>query len=280
MIVDDGSSDNTEAVVLDICKLDQRIEYYKRPSHLPKGANACRNYGLDKSKGDFIQFFDSDDIMELTFLETKIEAFNEKIDFVISKTLDFIDQDSSKPEIINDYHYNFTTLPISHFNYASQKINWLTPDAMIKADIAKQIRFNEHLQRGQEYNYFVKLTAITVRGLFIDEFLTRRRLHDNSIKSNFDTSQKVVQAIKLRVHTLQDIYDITTPNVILWFVGNLAKNATLVRYFPFNQERYIFSKVCKYYGLKSTIQYAFARLSKLIFNKNEVFRKPIKSLSF
>jgi len=77
LIVDDGSSDNTEAVVLDICKLDQRIEYYKRPSHLPKGANACRNYGLDKSKGDFILWFDSDDILEPNYLERIVNRFKE-----------------------------------------------------------------------------------------------------------------------------------------------------------------------------------------------------------
>lgn len=58
IIADDGSSDNTEAVVQAIG--DKRILYYRKENG---ERGAARNFGIAKAKGDFITFVDSDDIL-------------------------------------------------------------------------------------------------------------------------------------------------------------------------------------------------------------------------
>ena len=63
IIVDDGSTDNTEKIVEKYIKSDSRIQYYKRPETRKKGANSCRNYGFKLAKGEYINWFDSDDEM-------------------------------------------------------------------------------------------------------------------------------------------------------------------------------------------------------------------------
>src|SRR5690606_4930434 len=40
---------------------DIRIKFLKRPNNITKGANSCRNIGIDNIKGDFVAFLDSDD---------------------------------------------------------------------------------------------------------------------------------------------------------------------------------------------------------------------------
>ena len=60
MIVDDGSTDNTEQVVAPYLS-DKRVRYMKQPN---SGAAAARNYGLTVREGDFVAFIDSDDIWE------------------------------------------------------------------------------------------------------------------------------------------------------------------------------------------------------------------------
>jgi len=57
IVVDDGSTDNTEEIVGAI--KDPRITYYKKNN---AERAAARNFGAAKAKGDFVNFFDSDDI--------------------------------------------------------------------------------------------------------------------------------------------------------------------------------------------------------------------------
>ena len=78
IVVDDHSTDDTPNIVKKISKQDSRFKYFVRPSKKPKGANACRNYGFLKSKGTFINWFDSDDIMHPEFLQTRISKLIEE----------------------------------------------------------------------------------------------------------------------------------------------------------------------------------------------------------
>ena len=51
IVVDDGSTDDSIKVIDEYSKLDPRIYLYIRPNHKRKGANSCRNYGLEMSRG-------------------------------------------------------------------------------------------------------------------------------------------------------------------------------------------------------------------------------------
>lgn len=72
IVVDDGSIDDTVEVLKNYNKIDKRIQYHYRPKDKPKGANACRNYGVEKSKGEYLIFLDSDDLLEETCLEFRV----------------------------------------------------------------------------------------------------------------------------------------------------------------------------------------------------------------
>lgn len=58
IIVDDGSTDNTEEIINNLN--DNRIKYYKKKN---EERGAARNYGVEKAKGEYINFVDSDDIL-------------------------------------------------------------------------------------------------------------------------------------------------------------------------------------------------------------------------
>ena len=57
IIVDDGSTDDTQKIVKEFCDLDHRFSLHNRPVSKPKGANSCRNYGLEISQGEYLIFF-------------------------------------------------------------------------------------------------------------------------------------------------------------------------------------------------------------------------------
>lgn len=69
IIVDDGSKDNTESVLQRVT--DKRIRYYKKENG---ERGAARNYGLDIAKGDYVNFFDSDDLAYPNHLEAAHQA--------------------------------------------------------------------------------------------------------------------------------------------------------------------------------------------------------------
>ena len=78
IIVDDGSTDNSDEVIGEYVNKDSRFKYYHRPEeHLP-GGNGARNYGFKMSQGKYIQWFDSDDLMVAEKLELKVRAMLEK----------------------------------------------------------------------------------------------------------------------------------------------------------------------------------------------------------
>ncbi|MFH6769648.1 glycosyltransferase family 2 protein [Gaetbulibacter aquiaggeris] len=179
ILVDDGSTDNTEEVIGEYVEKDARFKYYKRPEERPKGANACRNYGFELSKGTYINWFDSDDIMLKNFISCKLKAIEEtSFDFVFSKTVNF-DNTGHEFEISENDNKNKA---ITANNYILGLVTWYTPDFFAKKKCLEGIIFNELLNSGQEYNFFVKVLLHTNRGLFLDNILTRRRIHDNSIQ--------------------------------------------------------------------------------------------------
>lgn len=72
IVVDDGSCDYTTELMEFYCEHDSRIQYHHRPKEKPKGANSCRNYGFELSKGKYIQWLDSDDLLSTKKIEFQV----------------------------------------------------------------------------------------------------------------------------------------------------------------------------------------------------------------
>ena len=75
LIIDDGGTDNTGEVLEPILQEDKRFSYLKRTDKNEKGLPGSRNYGLDIAKGDYIIFFDDDDIAHPQNLEICLDEF-------------------------------------------------------------------------------------------------------------------------------------------------------------------------------------------------------------
>lgn len=68
IVVNDGSTDDTIAVI-DSVK-DYRMKIFNRTNH---GVSASRNFGLVNSNGDYVVFFDADDLMTSDFISARIQ---------------------------------------------------------------------------------------------------------------------------------------------------------------------------------------------------------------
>lgn len=73
ILVDDGSTDNTIGVAQEFINRDIRFKIVL--NNRKKGAQGARNTGLLNAKGEFIYFFDSDNLMHTELLAKQIEYF-------------------------------------------------------------------------------------------------------------------------------------------------------------------------------------------------------------
>ena len=83
IVVNDGSSDGTIDILREYeNRLDNMIVIDKENG----GPSSARNAGLDIAKGEFVYFFDADDVLELDALEELYErAQDRRADLVIAK---------------------------------------------------------------------------------------------------------------------------------------------------------------------------------------------------
>ena len=65
IVVDDGSTDNTDEVLAPYC-MDSRVQYHKKKN---EERGVARNYGARLAKGMYVNFFDSDDLAYPNHLE-------------------------------------------------------------------------------------------------------------------------------------------------------------------------------------------------------------------
>jgi glycosyltransferase involved in cell wall biosynthesis len=188
ILVDDHSTDATIAVLEAYRLKDKRIKWVSRPNDRFKGANACRNYGFELSKGEVVLFYDSDDLMLPHKLQVSVETLG-KCDFVVSRSLNF--ENSRFMEIPNypppDYTFN---LP----DFFAARVFWITDDVLIKRQAIKKITFDETLQSGQEYNFFCCMLMHTVKGISLPQVTSHRRLHAKSIQSSQAKQESILHS--------------------------------------------------------------------------------------
>jgi glycosyltransferase involved in cell wall biosynthesis len=82
-VVDDGSTDDTASVVNSFSAQDSRIRYFQQQNQRQA---AARNRGLAEARGSYIQFLDSDDLIEPKKLELHVRYLeqHQHVDIIYS----------------------------------------------------------------------------------------------------------------------------------------------------------------------------------------------------
>ena len=92
IVVDDGSTDNTEDVVASYSKQDPRIRFIRQSNQRQA---AARNTGIKNSVGNYVQFLDADDLIEPKKLELQVAylELHPDVDIVYSGARYFTSED-------------------------------------------------------------------------------------------------------------------------------------------------------------------------------------------
>lgn len=81
LVVDDGSPDNSASIVREMMATDSRIQLFQKSNG---GLSDARNFGMERARGEFLYFIDSDDWAEPDLLKKTVSALGEaNVDLVV-----------------------------------------------------------------------------------------------------------------------------------------------------------------------------------------------------
>ena len=151
IIVDDNSNDNTDEVVKLFCLNDSRFRYLKRPANRLKGANACRNFGFENSKGIYVNWLDSDDLFANNHLQEHLSVHDKHKDIVAS-----VSEAGTFVEFIGDSEQKWSNIFSKNDlieDMLTSKVSWQTAAVLWKQSELPSRPFREDLSSSQEWTF-------------------------------------------------------------------------------------------------------------------------------
>jgi glycosyltransferase len=94
LLIDDGSTDSSSDIAHRWTESDSRMKYYRKKNG---GVSSARNYGLDRAKGEYIMFLDSDDLCAPTILSSLSIRTSKPCDMALCGIRSFHDGDNIEP---------------------------------------------------------------------------------------------------------------------------------------------------------------------------------------
>ena len=104
LIIDDCSKDNSAKIVKEYTGIDNRIYYLKTET---SSGSPCipRNIGIQKSRGRYIAFLDSDDVWLPNKLEKQLPLFNDECTAIVFSNYEKINEDGER-------HNRYVIVPV------------------------------------------------------------------------------------------------------------------------------------------------------------------------
>ena len=245
IVVDDGSTDTTADVMREYIKKDNRFQYHQRPINKIKGPNSCRNYGFEMSNGEYIKWFDSDDVMLPYLLEKQVLSFAKNVEMSVCK-LSYFDFERRVPikeniisskNLIEDYLIGNVTFYISGPLWKRiflEKQNQL---------------FDESLTNLDDWDFNLRMLYQKPNITYVNEVLILYRVHGDSLsqeigKGNFKEVQSEFEARRKHLKLLK-INKLASPSVLQHYIKG--------RYKFIFREAMIKKDKNKYYYLKMLV---------------------------
>jgi len=153
--VDDGSTDGGSEWLETAASSDSRIRPTRREGN-PKGANRCRNQGMDAASGEFLIFLDSDDILLPGCLQGRIVAMESvpDIDFLVWQAEIFNQEPGDLGKLWN---YGLGGDPVVRF--LSHDPPWQSSGPIWRLDYLRTtgVRWQENLPSWQDFGWHVEI---------------------------------------------------------------------------------------------------------------------------
>lgn len=213
IVVDDGSDrDDTK----EIAARYPRVKYIYQKN---KGLGAARNLGIASSKGEWIQFLDDDDWLDISSVEEKVKVANANPGVsIVYSDLYIVDEDDGK---LSKYYEGYPRpLPAGEIYAALARRNFIPIHAMLMEKKALD-RMNGFPTRSgaEDWECLVKISEFS-KFAFIDEALGYYRLHHGNMTYKADqqmAGETLTQKYIITSQAFQQVPSATRIKIITGF---------------------------------------------------------------
>ena len=175
LIVDDGSTDNTDSIIPD----DPRVKYFKKENG---GVSSARNFGIDKAMGEFVAFIDSDDEWGPEHLQKHLEYMEKNP--TTGLTYSFVDVYDPQGNLCLKAETKISTPFVESILFIN-KNSLMTPAIMVRKKVFDYIEhFDETMSMCEDLDMWRRI-AIYYDLVSVPFFTTTVHLRDNQ----FDPSR-------------------------------------------------------------------------------------------
>jgi len=177
IIIDDGSTDNSGAIIRQVARSDPRIQLYQQDN---RGPSAARNHGLRYARGKYLAFLDGDDKWASERLTGMAEAFclYPTAGVLFSRTR-FIDATSGSPGTLTRHYPELTLATLLAENPVCS-----TSNIVCRASIMDRLGgFRSELKFAEDQDWLVRVAldgSWAIRGIDAEWFYYRSSLASQS----------------------------------------------------------------------------------------------------
>ena len=194
LLINDGSPDNSAEICREYVEKDSRFRYFEKENG---GVSSARNLGIERSKGQYITFIDSDDWVDSDYLEVLYNALiDENADIAISTYKQFNMDDNCY--YVHSYQRGYEKRIFEKYQLIEElpvlerydQSYGLTLGKIISKNALGIIRFNEYTALCEDMEFWYKLYLVSNKIIYINKDTYNYRKYGNSSLKYIDAKNK------------------------------------------------------------------------------------------
>lgn len=204
IVIDDGSTDDTNRIVQSHMGRDPRVQLLQQPNG---GISAARNFGLRTSRGSLVALLDGDDVWEPGFLESQVAILTARPD---------IDAVTGNAWFLGGPEHGRPARPVPDSRPAPDLPTMITDETAVFIMTVFRRRvyetiggFDEALRTNEDYDYWLRAASAGFRFARNDRPLAHYRRRDDSLSAGqprmINGILTVYRKLRLQLGTTPDL---------------------------------------------------------------------------
>ncbi len=194
LLINDGSPDNSADICREYVSKDSRFRYFEKENG---GVSSARNLGIERSKGQFITFIDSDDWVDSDYLEVLYNSLvDERADIAISTYKQFNMDDNCY--YVHSYQRGYEKRIFEKYQLIEElpvlerydQSYGITFGKIISKKALGIIRFNEYTTLCEDMEFWYKLYLVSNKIIYINKDTYNYRKYGNASLKHIDAKNK------------------------------------------------------------------------------------------